>query len=150
MTLPTFKNYLIQEAKKDTKGPATRDRVKGIMKDPDATETDESRPATKRRGQRAVRALRRRYGLKHPMGEAFGRFDDDGDWAYDNMKDKELDRKNDEFSTYMKEVDKILSNKFGFGHRDLPDYMWMDMFEDEVDPETAVEDFIEWAGLDMF
>jgi hypothetical protein len=61
----TFREFILQEAK-DAKGQAIRDNVKGIMKEP--IESDEQKPSTKRRGQRSVRALRRRYGLRHPEG----------------------------------------------------------------------------------
>ncbi len=49
----------------------------------------------------------------------------------------------EEFRIYMKRVDRILENKFGFGHEHLEDYTWRDMFLDEMTPGGAVISFIE-------
>lgn len=47
------------------------------------------------------------------------------------------------FREYMQMVDRILTNKVGMDHMDLPDYMWMGAFEDGIEPQDAVQDFIE-------
>lgn len=47
------------------------------------------------------------------------------------------------FSEWLNEVDRHLEARLGLGHRYLPDYFWRDMYDDEVDPEDAVADYID-------
>ena len=54
------------------------------------------------------------------------------------------------FETYMEEVDKILDEKVGIGYMDLPDWHWMDAFEDESTPAEATADFMEDEGMGEF
>jgi len=68
-SMPTFREFLIFEIENPRdpiKGPIIRDRVKGIVREPE--EDDKQKPSIKRRGQRATRTLRKRYGFRHPKG----------------------------------------------------------------------------------
>ena len=47
------------------------------------------------------------------------------------------------FRDYMRMVDSILERKVGMDHSNLPDYMWMAAYEDGIEPQDAVRDFIE-------
>lgn len=47
------------------------------------------------------------------------------------------------FEKWIAKVDQILGRRFGLGHNDLPDWQWWEMFDSEVSPREAVEDFIE-------
>lgn len=53
------------------------------------------------------------------------------------------------FNEYMRRVDRVLEAKFGVGYMDLPDYLWRDAYENELDPRDAVQDFIEYHGDDL-
>ena len=42
------------------------------------------------------------------------------------------------FEQWLNRVDAILVGMCGLCHRDLPDMLWRDQFEDEASPEEAV------------
>lgn len=46
-----------------------------------------------------------------------------------------------EYAKWLQAVDAILTDIYGLGHRDMPDFNWMDMFEDGLPPSEAVECF---------
>jgi hypothetical protein len=48
-----------------------------------------------------------------------------------------------EYAKWLSEVDSILTDIYGIGHRDLPDFTWVDMFEDGLTPGDAVETYRE-------
>lgn len=50
------------------------------------------------------------------------------------------------YDTYMKHVDRELAKYFGLGHDSVEDYVWYEVFEDEINPSDAVDEFMEWAG----
>lgn len=47
------------------------------------------------------------------------------------------------FEQWIAQVDKIIVNKFGVSYQDLPDWTWMDAFEDNMSPKDAAETFVE-------
>ena len=47
------------------------------------------------------------------------------------------------FDQWMKQVDALLIRWHGLASDDLPDWEWMDAFEDELSPEEAVEAFLD-------
>lgn len=46
-----------------------------------------------------------------------------------------------EYVQWLVEVDSILTDLYGVGHRDLVDYDWVGMFEDAITPQAVVEVF---------
>lgn len=50
------------------------------------------------------------------------------------------------FEKWMKSVNEILVKKLGLSSDDLPDFLWMDIFEDGLTPRNAFESFIEMYG----
>jgi hypothetical protein len=48
-----------------------------------------------------------------------------------------------EYAKWLMEVDSILTDIYGLGHRDLPDFAWVDMFEDGITPGDAVDTYRE-------
>ena len=55
-----------------------------------------------------------------------------------------------DFEGWTKEVDKVLEAKVIVGHRDLPDWHWLDAFEDGATPKEAVADFFEDENMEEF
>lgn len=49
------------------------------------------------------------------------------------------------FELWMRKVDEHLIDRCGMTSADLPDYYYMDLFEDGVDPEEAAEEAFENA-----
>lgn len=49
----------------------------------------------------------------------------------------------EEFKTWLKEVDRLITNEFGIGVFDLPDRLWRDMFDSGMSAEEAAQDTIE-------
>jgi len=47
------------------------------------------------------------------------------------------------FKAWMRQVDKRLELLYGLGHSDLADFLWHDCFEDELTPSQAVGEFCE-------
>lgn len=47
----------------------------------------------------------------------------------------------DFFIRFLKDVDKLCTDKYGLSIHDFPDYMWRDEYDSEVPPEDA---FDEW------
>lgn len=54
------------------------------------------------------------------------------------------------YEDFMRNVDKVLSNKIGFGHQDVEDWNWYSAYEDQYTPEDAVDAFMEETGMDMY
>ena len=54
------------------------------------------------------------------------------------------------FDNWMKEVNKIVESKVIVGTDDLPDWHWMDSFEDGDTPKEAVGYFFEDQGMEEF
>ena len=48
-----------------------------------------------------------------------------------------------EYETWLNKCDKLVSNEFGLGLMDFPDFLWYDTFEDGFSPSEAVEQFKE-------
>jgi hypothetical protein len=48
-----------------------------------------------------------------------------------------------DFDTWLKKCDNLVSNEFGLGLHDFPDFLWYDAFEDGFEPDQAVEQFKE-------
>lgn len=48
-----------------------------------------------------------------------------------------------DYVQWLIEVDSLLTDIYGLGHRDLPDFGWMEMFENDYTPRMAVEEFTE-------
>lgn len=46
------------------------------------------------------------------------------------------------FEQWLVEVDMILIGLIGMGHRDIPDMLWRDQFEDEASPKDAVSTLV--------
>jgi len=55
----------------------------------------------------------------------------------------------DSFEIWLKQVDKILYNNFGFAHDDLPDAMWADYHEDGLSPIEAIDCAVDDAWYDV-
>lgn len=47
------------------------------------------------------------------------------------------------FDVWMKEVDKFLIAHFGLDHECLPDYLWYDLYEDDIEPQAAFDTYLE-------
>ena len=45
------------------------------------------------------------------------------------------------FEVWMQEVDRLLYATVGIGYEDLPDWRWMDEWEEGVTPRDAVDEF---------
>ena len=54
------------------------------------------------------------------------------------------------FENWMKEVNKIVESKVIVSTDDLPDWHWMDAFEDGSTPKEAVADFFEDQDMEEF
>ena len=46
------------------------------------------------------------------------------------------------FADWLGDVDRILESKIGLGSEDLPDWNWREAYDEESEPEDAVEDYI--------
>lgn len=52
------------------------------------------------------------------------------------------------FDEWMVEVDRQLAGQFGgFTSDDLPDHCWWDLWDSDLDPEEAIEDYREYEGF---
>lgn len=51
------------------------------------------------------------------------------------------------FEKWMESVDQLLVNITGFDSMDLPDFLWMDAFEDRATPRDAIEEFLDKENL---
>jgi len=49
------------------------------------------------------------------------------------------------YSAWMKKVDAIIVKKCGLGADDLPDFNYLDAFEDGFSPAAAAKEAIKWA-----
>lgn len=47
------------------------------------------------------------------------------------------------FEDWMAQVDRLLDARYGVGSSDLPDYLWLDHFDNGSSPREAVESFME-------
>jgi len=47
------------------------------------------------------------------------------------------------FAQWLDKVDGFLEDCYGLGHRDLPDALWNDWFEDGLTPEQAFQEYCE-------
>ena len=54
------------------------------------------------------------------------------------------------FEQWIKEVDKVMEKKIHLAHDDLPDWHWMDAFDDGDTPKEAVGYFFEDEGMEEF
>lgn len=46
------------------------------------------------------------------------------------------------YEDFTKEVDLILRDLTGMGHEDMPDFMWMSCFEDDISPQESIAEFV--------
>ena len=53
-----------------------------------------------------------------------------------------------DFESWMKEVDKVIGSKIPLSYLDLPDWHWMDTYEDGATPKEAVAEFFEDEGME--
>lgn len=53
------------------------------------------------------------------------------------------------YETWLKQCDVLVSNEFGLGLFDFPDFLWYDAFQDGFEPEEAVEQFKEDVIAEM-
>jgi len=54
-----------------------------------------------------------------------------------------------DYKEWLKKCDILVSNEFGLGLFDFPDFLWRDCFEDGFEPVDAVEQFKEDVIADM-
>lgn len=54
------------------------------------------------------------------------------------------------FNAWIRAVDALIAHRVGLTHRDLPDWLWADHFEDGASPEEAVDEFFEELADDGF
>lgn len=55
------------------------------------------------------------------------------------------------FATWLRGVDMVLARRFhGMGHLDLPDWCWRDMFDAEISPVEAVDEFVLEAEMNPY
>lgn len=54
------------------------------------------------------------------------------------------------FEVWMKEVNKVVESKVMLSTDDLPDWTWMDSYEDGATPKEAVIEFFEDEGMEEF
>ena len=50
-----------------------------------------------------------------------------------------------EFQEWMKEVDKLLGNSVGMTSDELPDYLYRDAFDDDLEPDEVYGDVLHQA-----
>jgi len=62
---------------------------------------------------------------------------------FDSYCNDEYSDNSDQFKTWLKEVDRLIANELGLGVFDLPDRLWRDMFDSEMDTIEAAEEVIE-------